>query len=67
MTGDYTPPAVGDDLDGMRWTGQAWAPICPACDVAMTEFNACAELCCPQCGVSYLEHVRAERRLDGAR
>lgn len=61
MDSDYTPPKLGDALGGMRWTGTAWAPICPACDVAMTEYNASAELCCPVCGVSYLERVRGQR------
>jgi hypothetical protein len=60
MTG-YTPPKPGDRLDGMEWTGQSWTVVCPVCDVPMTEYNASAELCCPKCGVSYLERVRAER------
>jgi predicted RNA-binding Zn-ribbon protein involved in translation (DUF1610 family) len=57
----YTPPKVGDRQDGMEWTGTAWAPICPVCDVAMTEHNARAELCCPVCGVSFIERGRAGR------
>ena len=57
----YKPPTLGDDLDGMRWTGDSWTPICPACNVAMTELNDRAELCCPVCGVSHLERVRGRR------
>jgi len=61
MATDYTPIRVGSNLDGMRWTGQAWAPICPVHNVAMTEYNACAEWCCPVCGVSHIEFVRDRR------
>lgn len=59
--GKYTPPRPGDRLDGMEWTGQSWAPICPACDVPMTEYNASAELYCLACRVSYIARMRAER------
>jgi hypothetical protein len=57
----YQPPNVGDRLGNMEWTGEAWTVVCPVDDVAMTEYNASAELCCSVCGVSYLEQKRAER------
>lgn len=58
---DYTPPQPGDRQDGMEWTGQVWAPICPVDDVPMTEHNALAELCCSVCGVSLIAYRRAGR------
>lgn len=58
---DYVPPTVGERRDGMEWAGIDWTAVCPACDVAMTEFNACAELTCPVCGVSYIARIRALR------
>jgi hypothetical protein len=57
----YVPSQPGDRLDGMEWTGVDWAPICPEDDVAMTEYNERAELCCPVCGVSLIAYGRASR------
>lgn len=61
MTGDYAPPTVGERIDGMEWVGDAWTAVCPACDIPMTEFDDCARLSCPLCGVSYLEQMRGRR------
>lgn len=57
----YTPPQPGDRQDGMEWTGTEWTAVCPVDNIAMTEYNACAELCCPVCGVSLLAYRRAGR------
>jgi hypothetical protein len=57
----YVPPTVGDELDGMVWTGEAWTPICPVDGVPMTEQNRSSELSCPVCKVSLIQRMRAGR------
>jgi len=57
MTG-YTPPQPGDRVDGMEWTGVAWAVVCPADDLPLTDYGPLGDLCCPRCGVTDRELVR---------
>lgn len=42
----------------MEWDGRVSSPVCPDCDIPMTEFDDCARLCCPTCGVTFLEAAR---------
>ena len=49
-------PKVGERVDDpgsphvMEWLGNAWAPVCPGCNVAMTTRDAASWLCCGVCG-----------------
>jgi hypothetical protein len=50
-------PAIGERIDDPQyahvkeWTGEGWAPVCPADDVAMTARDGQRRLCCGTCGV----------------
>jgi len=41
----------------VEWDGSRGVPVCEPCDLAMTEWTATAERCCPRCGATETEPV----------
>ncbi len=40
-----------------EWDGHQGLDVCGPCDLAMTEFTATAERCCPNCGATAWKRV----------
>lgn len=48
----YVPPRRGDRDGNLEWDGSARTPVCPDCDLAMSERDEHGCLCCPACGLT---------------
>ncbi len=49
--------AVQADGTVREWDGRQGLDVCEPCDLAMTEWTATAERCCPNCGATARERV----------